>query len=66
MSSNNNTAGCIGCGIIFILGAIFFPYIAIPLGILGLIGLCINKKQESQDEKDLKKIKELLRKDGKL
>lgn len=67
MSNNsNNTAGCIGCGIITILGLIFFPYITVPIAILALIGLCINKKQKSQDEKDLEAIKSLLKKGGHL
>ena len=65
-NKSNNTAGYIGCGIIFILGVIFLPYVTIPVGILALIGLCMNKKQKSQDEKDLEKIKALLRKDGHL
>ena len=63
MSSNdNNTAGYIGCGIIAVLGLIFLPYVTIPVGILALIGLCMEKKQKSQDEKDLEKIKALLKK----
>ena len=66
MSNNNNTAGYIGCGIIFILGLIFLPYVTIPVGILALIGLCLHKKQKSQDEKDLEDIKALLKKDGHL
>lgn len=67
MSSNdNNTAGYIGCGIIAVLGLIFLPYVTIPVGILALIGLCMNKKQKSQDEKDLEKIKALLKKGGHL
>ena len=67
MSSNaNNTAGYIGCGIILILGLIFLPYVTIPVAILALIGHCMNKKQKSQDEKDLEEIKDLLKKDGHL
>ena len=66
MSNNNNTAGYIGCGIILILGLIFLPYITIPVGILALIGLYMQKKQKSQDEKDLEEIKDLLKKDGHL
>ena len=64
--SDNNTGGYIGCGILFILGLIFLPYVTIPVGILILIGALINSKQKKQDEQDLEDIKALLKKDGHL
>ena len=64
--SQNNTAGYIGCGIIILLGLIFLPYVTIPILILTAIGAFINKKEKSQDQKDLEDIRELLKKDGHL
>ena len=64
--SQNNTAGYIGCGIFILLGLIFLPYVTIPILILAAIGAFIQKKEKSQDQKDLEDIKELLKKDGHL
>lgn len=66
MSANCSTF--LGCGIILLIlvGIFTFPYIVIPVVIIGGIILCLSKNQKktlkSQDEQDLEDIKNLLKK----